>query len=40
MGRIRHPTQQVAVNFTVQGTGGQAQQLYQAYSITVDRINR
>ena len=30
------PTQQVAVNFTVQGTGDQGQPLYQAYSITVD----
>jgi len=30
------PTQQTAVNFTVQGTGDQGQPLYQAYSITVD----
>ena len=30
------PTQQVAVDFTVQGTGDQGQPLYQAYQITVD----
>jgi large repetitive protein len=30
------PTQQTAVDFTVQGTGDQGQPLYQAYSITVD----
>ena len=31
------PTQQVAVDFTVQGTGDQGQPLYQAYSIAVDQ---
>jgi hypothetical protein len=30
------PTQQMAVDFTVQGTGDQGQPLYQAYQITVD----